>query len=296
MNFGLPAFCAVFSALLMLALAMKWKLHMRLGLMGITAAALLTAVPFVWICPLFESKFILCIIACCQISMALAFGLLLVLLRFRRDPERIPPETAGVVLSAADGEVVYVWNIAEGSAIIVNKGGRNYRLDELTGSSLATGAVHVVGVGMSFLDVHVNRCPISGRVKLVKHIAGKFISLGKDEAPFVNERLTTIIENDSLNIAVIQIASRLVRRIQSYLKVVDTVSAGQRLGMIRLGSLVAVIIPDREDVRIEVTPGDNVKAGISVLARYGVVGVAEDLSYVGQLSRSEFESYVDLTT
>jgi phosphatidylserine decarboxylase len=268
MNLGLPALGAAFSALLMLALAMKWKLPMLLALVGIAAAAIVTASPFIWIYPLVESKFGLGIVVFGQISVALAFGLLLVSLRFWRDPERVPPETDRVVLSAADGEVVYVWNIAEDSATVVSKRGRNYRLDELTGTNLATGAVHVIGVGMSFLDVHVNRCPISGQVKLMKHLAGKFISLGKAEAPFVNERLTTVIENDSLNIAVVQIASRLVRRIQSYLKVGEAVSAGQRLGMIRLGSLVAIIIPDREDVQIEVTPGDYVKAGISVLARY----------------------------
>lgn len=276
MNLGLAALGAACSALLMLALALKWKLPKLLAMIGIAAAAILTAVPFVWIYPQFESKFGLGVVAFGQIAMALAFGLLLVLLRFWRDPERIPPETDRVVLSAADGEVVYVWNIAEDSAMVVSKGGRKYQLDELTGTNLAMGAVCAVGVGMSFLDVHVNRCPISGHVKLVKHIAGKFISLGRDEAPFVNERLTTVIENDSLNVAVVQIASRLVRRVQSYLEVGETVGAGQRLGMIRFGSLVAIIFPDREDVQIEVTPGDYVKAGISVLARYGVDGVAED--------------------
>ena len=268
MNLGLPAFGAAFSALLMLALAMKWKLPKLQALIGVAAAAILTALPFVWIYPLLKSEFGLGVVALGQISVALAFGLLLVLLRFWRDPERVPPETGGVVLSAADGEVVYVWNIAEGSATVVSKGGRNYRLDELTGTKLATSAVHVVGVGMSFLDVHVNRCPISGQVKLMTHIPGKFMSLGRDEAPFVNERLTTVLENHSLNIAVVQISSRLVRCVQSYLKVGETVSAGQRLGMIRFGSLVAIIIPDREDVQIEVKPGDHVRAGTSVLARY----------------------------
>jgi phosphatidylserine decarboxylase len=92
--------------------------------------------------------------------------------------------------------------------------------------------------------------------------------LGRDEAPFVNERLTTVIENDSLNVAVVQIASRLVRRVQSYLNVAEPVSAGQRLGMIRLGSLVAVVLPQREDIDIQVKPGDRVTAGETILARY----------------------------
>ncbi len=268
MNLGLPVLGATCSALLMLALAIKWKLPKPLASVGIAAVVLLAALPFVWIYPRFESQFLLGVVVLCQISLALAFGLLLLLLRFWRDPERVPPETDRVVLSPADGEVSYVWNIAEDSPIVVSKSGREYRLDELASISLAPDAVSVVGVGMSFLDVHVNRCPIPGQVKLTKHIAGKFMSLRKDEAPFVNERFTTVIESDSLNVAVVQIASRLVRRVQSYLEVGETVSAGQRLGMIRFGSLVAIIIPDREDVQIVVTPGDRVRAGLSVLARY----------------------------
>ncbi len=70
--------------------------------------------------------------------------------------------------------------------------------------------------------------------------------------------------------AVVQVASRLVRRVESYLSIGETVGAGQRLGMIRFGSLVAVVLPQREDVRIEVKPGDRVTGGISVLAHYEV--------------------------
>jgi phosphatidylserine decarboxylase len=276
MSLGMPVLGAAFSALLMLALAMKWQLPKMLALIGIAIAAIVTSLPFIWIYPLFKSNLGLGATVLGQISVAFALALSLVLLRFWRDPERLPLEKDGVVLSAADGEVVYVWSIPEDSATEVSKKGRKYRLDELTGTGLATRPVHVVGIGMSFLDVHVNRCPISGRVKLMKHLAGKFISLRKAEAPFVNERLTTIIENDSLNVAIVQIASRLVRRIQSYLRAGETVSAGQRLGIIRLGSLVATIIPDRDDVQIEVKPGDRVTAGISVLARYGVGGTEKN--------------------
>jgi phosphatidylserine decarboxylase len=283
MNLELAAFGAACSALGMLVLSMKWKLPELQALVGVAAAAILTALPFVWIYPHLESEFELGVVALSQISVALAFGLLLISLRFWRDPERIPPESDRVVLSPADGEVVYIWKIAEDSAPVVSKGGRNYQLKELTGTKLTTDAVRVVGVGMSFLDVHVNRCPISGRVTLTKHIAGRFMSLGKDEAPFVNERLTTVIENDVLTVAVVQIASRLVRCVQSYLKVGGAVSAGQRLGMIRLGSLVAIVFPDRDDVQVEVTPGDHVRAGISVLARFGV-GVTKDRSGVSASS------------
>jgi phosphatidylserine decarboxylase len=85
----------------------------------------------------------------------------------------------------------------------------------------------------------------------------------------VNERLTTVIQNASLTLAVVQIASRLVRRVETFVSPGQTVSIGQRLGIIRFGSLVAVVLPQREDVKIEVKVGDRVVAGVSVLARYG---------------------------
>ncbi len=270
MNWELVALGATSSILLMLPPIMKWKLARRAAFAGATAATLAAALPFFWIYPLCETSWGLAAGFLGQIALALTLALSLMMLPFGRDPERVPPEEKGVVLSAADGEVLYIRTVDEGSTPLVTKHGRDYLLRELTGTSLLARAAHVIGVEMTFLDVHVNRCPIAGQVKLLKHIEGKFISLGKDEAPFVNERLTTIIENPSLTVAVVQIASRFVRRVESYLNMGETVSVGQRLGMIRFGSLVAVVLPKREDVSIEVKPGARVTAGVSVLARYEV--------------------------
>ena len=268
MSWELPALGAASSVLLLLPLAMKWKLPKLPALAGAAAATFLAALSFFWVYPLCETGWGLAAGVFGQIAMALTLALSLMMLCFWRDPERIPPEKDGVVLSAADGEVLYIRTVDEGSTPLVTKGGRDYLLRELTGTGLLTGAAHVIGVEMNLLDAHVNRCPISGQVKLLKHLEGKFISLRKDEAPFVNARLTTIIENESLTVAVVQVASRLVRRIEGYLTIGQRVSAGERLGMIRFGSLVAVVLPKREDVRIEVKPGDRVIASISVLARY----------------------------
>lgn len=270
MNWELPGLSAASSMLVMLLLAMKWKLPKLPALVGSIAATLAAAFPFFWIYPLCQTNGGLAVAALSQIAVALALALSLMMLCFWRDPERVPPDRDGVVLSPADGKVLYVSDVDEGSTPLVTKSGRDYMLRELTGTNLLTSAAQVIGVEMNLLDVHVNRCPIAGEVKLLKHIEGKFISLRKDEAPFVNARFTTIIENASLTLAVIQVASRLVRRIESYLTAGETVSAGQRLGVIRLGSLVAVVLPKREDVRIDVKPGDRVTAGISVLARYEV--------------------------
>jgi len=270
MGWEFPALGAVFSMLLMLLLAMKWKLPGLPALAGAAAATVVAALSFFWRYPLCGATWELVVTIFGQTAMALVLALSMILLRFWRDPDRSPPEKKGVVLSAADGKVIYVRNVDEGSTPLVTKRGRDYLLRELTGTSLLASASYVIGVEMTFLDVHVTRCPVAGQVKLQKHIEGKFISLRKDEAPFINERLTTIIENASLTAAVVQVASRLTRRVESYLSAGQTVRVGQRLGMIRFGSLVAVVLPKRENVRIEVKPGDRVTAGVSVVARYEV--------------------------
>lgn len=270
MSWELSALGGASSIFLMLSLAMKWKLPKMPALAGAVGATFIAALSLFWIYPLCETGWGLAAAVFGQITVAFALAFFLIMLRFWRDPERVPPEKDRVVLSPADGEVLHVRTVDEGSTPLVTKDGRDYPLRELTGTSLLAGAAHVIAVEMNLLNVHVNRCPIAGRVKLLKRIEGKFMSLRKDEAPFVNARLTTIIENASLTLAVVQVASRLVRRIEGYLSVGETVNVGQRLGMIRFGSLVAVVLPEREDVRIEVRPGDRVLAGISVLARYEV--------------------------
>lgn len=268
MRWERAALGAVISVLLMLPLVVKWKLPMLITLIGAVAVSIVAALPFFWIYPICGAGWGLVLAVLGQIALALALGLGLLMWRFWRDPERIPPEVDGIVLSAADGKVLYVRVIEQGSTPLVTKSGRDYALRELMGTSPLGTAAHIIGVGMNLLDVHVNRCPIAGQVNSLKHIGRQFISLGKEEAPFVNARLTTVIENASLSVAVVQVASRLVRRVESYLSVGERVSAGQRLGMIRFGSLVTVVFPHAESVRIEVKPGDRVTAGVSVLARY----------------------------
>ena len=97
------------------------------------------------------------------------------------------------------------------------------------------------------------------------------MSLRKQESEIVNERVTTIIANGKLKIGVIQIASRLVRRINSFIRVGDSLDIGQRLGAIVFGSQVDVVIPELKNLRIEVEPGDELKAGVFIVARYSLV-------------------------
>jgi phosphatidylserine decarboxylase len=128
---------------------------------------------------------------------------------------------------------------------------------------------YLIGIDMNILNVHVNRSPIGGKIVLQKYIKGDFLSLRRPESETRNERVTTIIDNGQFKIAVIQIASRLVRRIVSYSKEGDIVAIGQRIGMIAFGSQVDAVIPQLENLKIAVKPGDRVRAGVSILARHG---------------------------
>lgn len=186
--------------------------------------------------------------------------------RFFRDPERPAVPRDDVVLSPADGEVVYVRRFESGVLPVAEKHGRSYTLTELTRTQVQTDDAVVVGIGMSFLDVHVNRAPVAGRVRAVDHFAGSFGSLREPEMVFQNERVTTVIVAPHLEVAVVQIASRLVRQIVTFVRQDEEVALGQRIGMIRFGSQVDVVMPARGDLVVSVSVGDRVRAGESLLA------------------------------
>jgi phosphatidylserine decarboxylase len=199
-------------------------------------------------------------------ALALAASCAMLAYRFFRDPERVPPEHGGAVVSPADGEVVYVREARAGALPVISKHGRSYTLRELTRTQLEFEDAVVIGIGMTFSDVHVNRAPIAGEVSLCRHFAGRFGSLRQPEMVFENERATTVLEGDSLQVAVVQIASRLVRQIVSFVDAGQQVELGQRIGLIRFGSQVDVVLPLRPDVRVLVKPRDRVRAGESVIA------------------------------
>ena len=186
--------------------------------------------------------------------------------RFYRDPERRAPESADVVVSPADGEVIYVRPSRDGALPVATKDGRQYALEELTRTPLQSMNAIVVGISLSLMDVHVNRAPIGGRVTVQRHYRGSFDSLKRPESAFENERATTVIERGGLELAVVLIASRLVRRISSYVEEGQLVECGERIGAIRFGSQVDLVLPAEEGLVLHVQPGDRVAAGQSVVA------------------------------
>ncbi len=201
-------------------------------------------------------------------GLILVLIVLCVIFLFYRDPERIPPEKKNVILSPADGTVRYVKKVTQGKIPFSNKKGNQFKIDELAKCDLLKNGLYLIGIEMNIFDVHVNRAPIKGKIVYQEHHRGKYLSLRNIRSVWENERVTTIIDNNHFQIGVIQIASRLVRRIVSFLQKGNEVKIGQRLGMIKFGSQVDVVIPALKNLTIDVKTKDLTKAGVTIIAHY----------------------------
>jgi phosphatidylserine decarboxylase len=257
----------IISLVLLTMLAWKWKIRLSIALISALIIGGLTGFIVNWIT---SSAFQVNILATTFIEIIFIFlmAFLAAIYRFYRDPERVPPEIQKVILAPADGKIIYISPIEKQTALTSTKGRISFKLNEITDNDLLPDARYMIGIEMNLLNVHVNRSPISGQIIFQKHINGKYISLGRPESEIINERVSTIIDNGSFRIGVVQIASRLVRQIVSYLREGDPVAIGQRFGMIRFGSQVDIAIPDLPDLTLNIGIGDTVKAGITILARY----------------------------
>lgn len=250
-----------------LPLAWKWEL----GVQRVAIATAVIAVVAIGLVEILDPSDVLRLLLVGAITVGVDFAILAY--RFYRDPDRTAPTSEeDIVVSPADGEVIYVRHAKAGVMPRSTKLGREYELVELTKTPLRDEDAVVIGIAMSFLDVHINRAPIAGKVRVRQHFPGRFGSLGQPEMVYENERATTVFERDDCEIAIVQIASRLVRQIASYVDVGENVALGQRVGVIRLGSQVDVVLP-ASMVRVDVTPGMRVRAGESILASIEAVEV-----------------------
>lgn len=263
MDLSLIIWGIMFALLLLVPLAIKWQLDKKVTLPAIVAIGFASGAISG---ELITGESISFGLVGVQVLLVVTMTSALLAWRFYRDPERFPPQTEGVILSPADGEIIYVKRILKGEVPVSEKKGKTFPLSEFTQSDLFTSGGYVVGIAMSFLDVHVNRAPLDGRVCLQKKINGLFLSLKKKEAILQNERALIVIENGEYRIGIVQIASRLVRNIVNYIDHGQVVKMGQRIGMIRFGSQVDVILPDHPSLEVNVSPGQKVKAGLSILA------------------------------
>lgn len=251
---------------ILVPLSIKWELEKRIVIpaaffIGMLCGTFVNLVMIFWNIGFFQILFL-------EILVIIIISILLLLWRFYRDPERLPPETRNVIMSPADGKVIYVKRIEKSKIPFSEKNGKKFSLDDFVQSNVLSDGRYLIGIALTYLDVHVNRAPISGRICVLKHIKGFFLSLKKKEAVIQNERALIVIENEHLKVGIVLIASRLVRKIVTYFEQDQAIQIGQKIGMIRFGSQVDLILPDVSSLQIEVRPGEKVKAGVSILARF----------------------------
>lgn len=166
---------------------------------------------------------------------------------FFRDPERVTPVRDGLVVSPADGVVCSIGYFPPPPEL-----------------ALGDQPMQRVSVFMSVFDVHVNRAPVTGRVARIAYKPGKFLNADLDKASEDNERSSMLMETPHGRFAVVQIAGLIARRIVGFAREGDTLSVGQRYGLIRFGSRVDVYMP--EGARVMVALGSKAIAGETPLA------------------------------
>ena len=179
-----------------------------------------------------------------HIAAATVFTVCLFVGAFFRDPERNVRSEGGALLSPADGRIISV--------------------TELKPSEDCQRPDTRVSVFMSIFNCHVNRSPVTGAVANVQHTAGRFLAAFAEHAGEVNERTAIeIVDDFGESILCTQVAGLIARRIVCRVKGGDRVEAGQRIGMIKFGSRVDVVMPSTYSVCVNV--GDRVKAGLDVI-------------------------------
>jgi len=180
---------------------------------------------------------------------AIIFGLIAAfLINFFRDPHRAGSEHHVDVLSPADGTVVQIKDIPDGS--------------------VWPGLTRQVSIFMSVFDVHVNRAPISGRIVHYRYNPGKKLAAMVEKSSSENEQNLIVVEDGhGAAVAFKQIAGLLARRIVFDKKEGDEVVRGERIGMIKFGSRVDVFFPPSANVKVKMR--DKVRVALTVIAELG---------------------------
>src|SRR5271163_386112 len=173
--------------------------------------------------------------------LSVPFLLAAFFLWFFRDPNRQIPTEPGQIVSPGDGVVTEAeW------------------IETVSGSRLR------LSIFLNVFDVHVNRSPVSGVVKVCEFRKGGFMNAMNPESVLNNEQTLITIDAGGYEVGFKQIAGLLARRIVCNLKVGDRVERGQRIGLIKFGSRVDVLIP--AEANLKVKTGSRVKGGSTVIA------------------------------
>jgi len=175
-----------------------------------------------------------------------AWGIVPVLLAafflwFFRDPERAIPTADGAVVSPGDGLVTEIVRI-----------------------QTPEGEKQRISIFLSVFDVHVNRSPIAGMLSEVRYQKGKYLNAMNPASADANEQNIVTVRGEGVEVTFKQIAGLLARRIVFDYKQGDRVERGQRVGLIKFGSRVDVIVPG--EAELQVKKGQRVRGGASVLA------------------------------
>ena len=177
------------------------------------------------------------------INLALAV-LTLFSLYFFRGPQRIPPNNNGF-LSPADGKVVQIINVED---------------EEI-------GPAKQISIFLSVFNVHRQRVPLSGKVISKNNNSGKFLAAFNHKASLDNEQTVVTFETENgKRYKIKQIAGLIARRILNYMEPENRVERGQRLGFIRFGSRVDIIVPP--EFQIDVILGDMVRGNQTIIGRF----------------------------
>jgi phosphatidylserine decarboxylase len=160
---------------------------------------------------------------------------------FFRDPQREVPSGAGLIVSPGDGKVTETVTI-----------------------STPDGQRQRISIFLSVFDVHVNRSPIAGVLTAVRYQKGEYLNAMNPASAVRNEQNVVTVRGEGFEVVFKQIAGLLARRIVFRPNQGDQVERGQRVGLIKFGSRVDVIVP--AEAALKVKPGDRVKGGASVLA------------------------------
>lgn len=172
------------------------------------------------------------------IGVAVFIALAFFMAYFFRDPERMISGEADIIVSPADGRVTRVEE---------NENGK------------------FVSIFLSPVDVHINRSPIAGKVRKVSYINGKKMPATSNQASLINERNSLTIEGEKITVICTQIAGIVARRIVCWKREGDSLSLGERFGLIKFSSRTDLQMPFNVDVLVKVD--DKVKGGETIIGR-----------------------------
>jgi phosphatidylserine decarboxylase len=167
---------------------------------------------------------------------------------FFRDPPRVTPLRDGLIIAPGDGRISAIEQVRPPAELGL---GDEPRLR--------------ISIFLSVFDVHINRAPVAGRVARSVYVPGSFLNAAVDKASEENERSCLVIStNYNTEIAVVQIAGLIARRIVTFIREGDTVGVGERYGLIRFGSRVDTYLPPGHGALVAV--GQRAVGGETILA------------------------------